>query len=77
MLKFTARFDLTSVIVILLTLCLFIASLFVKGFKHDLFLEIGVFLVSTKLILLSFSNKKSSEKLSKEISEDKDFWCFS
>jgi hypothetical protein len=70
--KFGVLFDIPTIVVILLTLGLFIVSLFVKGFTHDLLLESGVFLVSTKLILMSFANKKSSEKIIKEISEIKD-----
>jgi hypothetical protein len=35
---------------------LFIASVFVTGFTHDLLLESGVFLVSVKLILMAQKN---------------------
>jgi hypothetical protein len=48
--------DTGSVIVTLITLGLFIAALFVKGMTHDLFLEIGVFLVSAKIIIMSYKN---------------------
>jgi len=69
--KIGNKVDVPTLVVIILTLGLFVTSLFVKGFTHDLLLESGVFLVSTKLILMSFANKKSSEKISKEISEIK------
>ena len=50
------QFDPWSVVVIALTLVLFIASVFVTGFSHDLLLESGVFLVSVKLILMAQKN---------------------
>jgi hypothetical protein len=46
------QLDMGSIIVILITLVLFIAALFVKGLTHDLFLEAGVFLVSVKIIMM-------------------------
>lgn len=49
-------FDVWSIIVIALTLLLFIVALFLKGLTHDLLLEVGVFLVSVKLILMSHKN---------------------
>jgi len=39
---------------LLITLLLFIAALFVKGFTHDLLLEAGVFLVSVKVIMMAY-----------------------
>jgi hypothetical protein len=60
--KFGGKIDIPTIVVIVLTLGLFIVSLFVKGFTHDLLLESGVFLVSTKLILMSFSNKNHLKK---------------
>jgi protein-S-isoprenylcysteine O-methyltransferase Ste14 len=50
------QFDPWSAVVIALTLVLFLASVFVKGFTHDLLLEAGVFLVSVKLILMAQKN---------------------
>jgi hypothetical protein len=35
---------------------LFIAALFIKGFGHGVLLEAGVFLVSVKLIIMSYKN---------------------
>ena len=65
-------FDTTSVVVILVTLVLFISALFYKGFTHDLLLEAGVFLVSVKLILLSYKNGVFINNLNKELKEIKE-----
>ena len=63
------------ILVILTTLAFFIAALFVKEFTHDLLLEAAVFLVSVKLIILSYRNSKGVEaiqdKLDKIFSEEK------
>jgi hypothetical protein len=50
------HFDLWSIVVIGLTLILFIVALFLTGLTHELLLEAGVFLVSVKLILMSYKN---------------------
>jgi hypothetical protein len=64
-----------TIIVISITLGLFIAALFVKGFTRDLLLEAAVFLVSVKLIILSYRNSKGveaiQEKLDIILSEEK------
>jgi hypothetical protein len=65
-------FDPASIAVILITLVLFITALFYKGFTHDLLLEAGVFLVSVKLILLSFRNSVFISDLKKELREIKE-----
>jgi len=49
----SSRLDPWSAVVIALTLVLFVVSIFVKGFTHELLLEAGVFLVSIKLILMA------------------------
>lgn len=46
--------DFGSVIVMVVTFILFFIALFTKGFTHDLLLEAGVFLVSLKLIMMSY-----------------------
>ncbi len=56
-----------TTLVILTTLTLFIAALFVKGFTHDLLLEAAVFLVSVKLIILSYRNSKGVEAIQKKL----------
>jgi len=64
-----------TTLVVLTTLGLFIAALFVKGFTHDLLLGAAVFLVSVKLIILSYRNTKGVEaiqdKLDMILSEEK------
>lgn len=50
------HYDPWTIVVIALTLILFIAALFLKGFSHDVLLETGVFLVSVKLIMMSYKN---------------------
>lgn len=62
-------FDTGSLLVIFLTFVLFVAALYFTGFTHDLLLEAGVFLVSVKLILMSYKNKVASDNLYKELTE--------
>jgi len=50
---------LGSMVVIAITFILFTVALFVKGFTHDLLLEAAVFLVSVKLIILSYRTNES------------------
>lgn len=62
-------FDAGSLLIILITLMLFIAALFYAGFTHDVLLETGVFLVSVKLIVMSYKNAVASDKLLEELTE--------
>lgn len=57
----SSRLDPWSAVVIALTLVLFVVSIFVKGFTHELLLEAGVFLVSIKLILMAQKNSVSAK----------------
>jgi membrane protein implicated in regulation of membrane protease activity len=57
------KLDLGSRLVIVITLALFVAALFVKGFGHDLLLEAGVFLVSVKLIIMAARHSVSDREL--------------
>lgn len=57
------HFDRGSLLVIVLTLILFAAALFLKGLTHDLVLEAGVFLVSVKLIIMSYKHSIAVDKL--------------
>lgn len=50
------HFDLGSQLVVFVTFALFVVALFVKGLGHDVLLEAGVFLVSLKLILMTYKN---------------------
>ncbi len=61
------HFDGWSVAVILVTLILFVAALFTKGFTHDLLLEAGVFLVSVKLILMSYKNSLTEKAIQNQL----------
>jgi hypothetical protein len=66
------HFDFWSMVIIAMTLVLFVVALFIKGLTHELFLETGVFLVSAKLILLSYKNSvfaKSAEERLEQIQE--------
>ena len=57
------QIDNWSVIVMAVTLLLFVLALFITGSTHDLLLETGVFLVSVKLILMSYKNGAQIEDL--------------
>jgi hypothetical protein len=61
--------DPWSAVVIALTLILFIASIFVNGFTHELLLEAGVFLVSVKLILMAHKNSLSAKLVGQRLDE--------
>ncbi len=65
------HFDLTTLIVIVVTFVLFVAALFSKGFTHDLFLEAGVFLVSVKLILMGYRNSVMNREITEQLREIK------
>jgi len=61
--------DLSSGVVILLTVGLFSLSLAVKGITHELFLEAGVFLVSVKLILMAGKNAASEDRIERHLNQ--------
>jgi hypothetical protein len=67
MANFRKRFDPGSLLVIVITFILFVAALFTKGFTHDLLLEAGVFLVSVKLIIMSYKNGVATDKLQERL----------
>lgn len=62
-----ALVDFGTLATIILTLGLFIAALFVKGFTHDLLLEAGVFLVSVKLVLMSYKSGVAADAIRSEL----------
>ncbi len=64
--------DAGSIIIIVITFVLFGIALFTKGFTHDILLEVGVFLVSVKLIMMAFKNANHSRKLENELIEIKE-----
>ena len=61
------KLDLGSRLVIVITLALLVAALFVKGFGHDLLLEAGVFLVSVKLIIMAAKHGVSDRELRRRL----------
>jgi hypothetical protein len=61
------HFDMGSLIVIIITFCLFVLALFFTGFTHALLLEAGVFLVSVKLILMAYKSSVSSAQIESEL----------
>src|SRR5438067_10711233 len=56
-------FDLGTIVIISITLLLFVLALFEKGFTHDMLLEAGVFLVSVKLIMMSYKNSLATRDM--------------
>ena len=65
------HFDSGSLIVIGITLILFVVALFTKGLAHDSLLEAGIFLVSVKLIMMTYRNSVYNKKLLEELKEIK------
>ena len=65
------HFDIGSMVIITITLILFIIALFFTGFTHDILLETGVFLISVKLIVMTYKSSVSSHKMYKEFQEVK------
>ena len=65
------HFDTGTLIVIAITFVLFTMALFLKGFTHDLLLEVGVFLISVKLILMGYKNSVTSKRVLQELHEIK------
>jgi hypothetical protein len=57
------HFDPWSLAVITLTFALFVIALFIKGLTHEILLEAGVFLVSIKLIMMSYKNSVLAKKM--------------
>jgi len=56
-----------SLAIALITLVLFLAALFTKGLTHDLFLETGVFLVSVKIIIMTYKNSVAVGRLDEKL----------
>ena len=55
-----------------ITVVLFVAAIFEKGFTHDLLLEAGVFLVSAKLMVMSYKNGIVSKHISAQLNDIQD-----
>ena len=69
MLKLWKHFDPGSLVVIAVTFILFVAAVFTKGFTHDILLEAAIFLVSVKLIIMSYKNIDTTDSLHKKLDE--------
>jgi hypothetical protein len=54
-------------VTLLITLVLFVIALFEKGFTHDLLLEAAVFLVSAKLVLLSYKASVNNHAIESQL----------
>jgi c-di-AMP phosphodiesterase-like protein len=65
------HFDTGSMVVIIITFVLFTLALFTKGFTHDLLLEIAVFLVSVKIIMMSYQNSVYTKSIQNELEDIK------
>ena len=63
------NFDFGTMAIIVITLLLFVIALFEKGFTHDLLLEAGVFLVSVKLIIMSYRSNLATHDIRKQLDE--------
>ena len=63
------KIELGSTLVIVATFILFALALFVKGFTKDLLLEIGVLLVSIKIIMMSRSNFNTNQEIIRKLNE--------
>lgn len=60
---------ISSLIVIVLTLVAFFLALITKGFTEELFLELGVFLVSAKLIIMAGVNSTTQMENQRHLKE--------
>ena len=65
--KVRVPFDPGSLVVIAMTLILFVWALFEKGLTHDLLLEAGVFMVSVKLIIMSYKNSLMAATIDRKL----------
>ena len=61
--------DRNTQITLAVTLVLFVVALFEKGFTHELLLEAAVFLVSAKLVLLSYKASVNNDVLAGQLAE--------
>ena len=65
------HFDVASLTVMIVTFILFIVALFTKGFTHDLLLEVGIFLISVKLIMMAYKSSVGVKSIENELKEIK------
>ena len=70
--KFMKVLDSGSVTIMAITLVLFVMAVFTTGFTHDILLETGVFLVSIKLMIMTYKNGVSAETTQRQLQEIKE-----
>lgn len=58
-----------KIFIAILTIVLFVVAVFVKGFTSDLLLEVAVFLVSAKLVLMAQNNAETNHRLEQQLVE--------
>ncbi len=63
------HFSPASLVVIITTFILFAVALFVTGLTRDLLIESGVFLVSVKLIIMTYRNSVAMKRLEKKLDD--------
>ena len=61
--------DRSTQLTLAITPALFVVALFEKGFTHDLLLEAAVFLVSAKLVLLSYKASVNNDAVAGQLAE--------
>jgi hypothetical protein len=61
------KLDTGSIVVIVITFACFGVALFVKGLTQALLLEIGVLLVSVKLMMLASKNSSANKRIMAEL----------
>jgi hypothetical protein len=61
--------SITDMIVIIITALLFLIALFMNGISKELLLEVGILLVSIKLILMNYKNATANEKILEELGQ--------
>lgn len=58
-----------DIVVIAITAILFFIALFAKGLTQDLLLEIGILLISVKIIMMNYSNKQINKEILRKLEE--------
>ena len=61
------HFDTGSMVVVVITLVCFAIALFVKGLTQALLLEVGVLLVSVKLIIMAYKSSLANTEIVAEL----------
>ena len=69
MLEIRQHFDLGSLAIIAVTLLLFVSALLTTGLTQDILLEAAVFLVSAKLVIMSYKNVDATSSVLRRLDE--------